>query len=278
MRRVILVSFSGLLIFLAGCGSVSSNTPGPTPTPTPVPSPTPNPSPSPTPNPSPTPSSTADSFLSTMFLIEGRSPSPIGPITVDTTANNGAGNLQLKSPGVNNTTLILQFCPYPQAFNGCSNVTSFTTDATGNANVNFTFPEKGTFSGLFQLLQTNTAEIGQTETGTSGKSFQSALLPAGTVTGGIQQTTGHAPGSGTAVVNGTTAHITLTATTPNHTFNTAVCDLFPQAPCTVFANITTDAQGNASTDVGTVQQPVGATIFRISDADGVEFVTAFRVQ
>lgn len=270
MRKAMLVLLSGLFIFLAGCGSVSNNTPGPTPTPTP--------NPSPTPTPSPTPSATADAFLSTMFLEEGRSPSPMGPITVDTNTNNGAGNLHISSPGVNNTTLILQFCPYPQAFNGCSNVTSFTTDASGNANVNFTFPEKGTFSGLFQLLQTNTAQLGQTETGTSGISFKSALLPAGTVTGGIQQTTGHAPGSGTAVVTGTTAHITLTATTPNHTFNTAVCDLFPQAPCTVFANLTTDAQGNASADVGTVQQPVGATIFRISDSDGVEFVTAFRVQ
>jgi len=42
-------------------------------------------------------------------------------------------------------------------------------------------------------------------------------------------------------------------------------------------NITTDAKGNASADVGTIQ-PAGWSIFRVSDASGVQFVTAFRVQ
>jgi hypothetical protein len=173
--------------------------------------------------------------------------------------------------------LILQFCPYPQNFANCINVTQLTTDSSGNANVNFTFPQKGTFSGVFQLVQTNSAQAAVTGTGSTGASFKSALLPAGTVTGGIQQTTGHAPGSGTVAVSGTTAHITLTGTTPNHTFATAVCSLSPQGPCSALANITTDSQGNASVDVGTVQ-PALWSVFRVSDSDGVEFVTAFPVQ
>jgi hypothetical protein len=78
-------------------------------------------------------------------------------------------------------------------------------------------------------------------------------------------------------VSATTAHITLTGTLPNHTFNTAVCSLFLQTPCAALANITTDAQGNASANVGTVQ-PAGWSVFRVSDANGVQFVTAFRVQ
>jgi hypothetical protein len=270
LRSAIVFLFTGILLLLTGCGSVSSNTPGtPTPTPTPVQSPTPTPTPSPT--------ATVDSFLSTVFLEQGRTPSAIGQITVDTTANNGAGNLQFTGIGETNTMLILQFCPYPQAFNGCFNVTSLTTDASGNANVNFTFPQKGTFSGIFQLLQTNTAQLAATATGSTGTNFRSALLPAANVTGGIQQTTGNAPGSGTAVMNGTTAHITLTGTTPNHTFNTAVCSLFLTTQCAALANITTDAQGNASADVGPVQ-PAGWSDFRVSDSDGVQFVTAFRVQ
>jgi hypothetical protein len=212
-----------------------------------------------------------------MFLEAGRNPSPIGPVTIDTTANNGAGNIQLTTSGVTNTTLILQFCPYPQGFANCFTVTSFTTDAAGNANMNFTFPQKGAYSGTFQLIQTNTAQFGATATSSSGTSFRSALLPAGTVTGGIQQTTGHASGSGTAVMNGTTAHVTLTATTPSHMFTTAICSLFLATQCAALTSVTTDAQGNASADVGTVQ-PAGLSVFRISDADGVEFVTAFRVQ
>jgi len=56
-----------------------------------------------------------------------------------------------------------------------------------------------------------------------------------------------------------------------------VCSLFPQTPCNMLANITTDAHGNASADVGTVT-PRGGSIFRVSDANGVQFVTAFRVE
>ncbi len=265
MRGIILVLFSGFLLLLCGCGSVSSSPATPTPTPTP------------TPSPSPSPQAASDSFLSTMFLENGRSPSPVGPITFDTSANNGAGNLQFMGIGETNTTLILQFCPYPQGFNGCFNITSLTTDSSGNANVNLTFPQKGTFSGSFQLLQINTAQLAATATGSSGTSFRSALLPAGTVTGGIQQTTGNSPGSGTVVVTGTTAHMVLTGATPNHTFNTAVCSLVLASPCAALATLTTDAAGNASADIGTVQ-PAGSSVFRVSDSDGVQFVTAFRVK
>ena len=196
---------------------------------------------------------------------------------MDTTANDGAGKLQFIAIGEPNATLVLQFCPYPQGFIGCSNVTSLTTDAIGNANITFTFPQTGTFSGIFQLLQTNMAQLAATATGSSGTSFQSALLPAATISGGIQQTTGNAPGSGRVLMTGTTAHITLTGTIPNHIFNTAVCSLFLQTACLPLADVTTDVLGNANINVGTVQ-PAGLSIFRVSDINGVQFVTAFRVQ
>jgi hypothetical protein len=270
----------GIVLLLAGCGGVSSKTPAPTPTPTPTPmpspSPTPAPSPSPTPSPTPTPAA-SDAFLTTMFREAGRNPDPVGTVTLDLASTNGAGNIQLTNIGENNTTQILQFCPYPEGFSNCINVTQLTTDAGGNANVNFTFPQKGTFSGGFQLVELNGAQFGATATGSSGVSFKSALLPAATVTGGIQQTSGNPPGIGNVVVSGTTAHIVLTGTMPNHTFSTAVCSLTLQTPCAPLADITTNAQGNASADVGTVQ-PAGWSIFRLSDAVGVEFVTAFRVQ
>lgn len=281
MRKVILILLSGLFIFLAGCGSVSSNTPG-TPTPTPMPSPTPAPSPTPTPEPSPVPSPTptpaaSDVFLATWFFITPgkNAPPPAGTITLDTTTNNGIGSSQLQGLDAN-STLFLQFCPYPQGFDGCSTVTSFTSNSSGAANFGFIFPFKGTFSGVFRLTDASGTPSAVTATSSTGISFKSALLPAATVTGGIQQTTGNSPGIGTAAVTGTTAHITLTGAFPNHTFNTAVCSLF-SGPCAALANITTDAHGNASADVGTIP-PAASSIFSVSDASGVQFVTAFRVQ
>jgi hypothetical protein len=142
LRRAFALSFVAIISLVilgssVGCGSVSNKMPNPTPTPTPMPTATPSPT--------PTPSAASDSFLSTMFLGNGRTPSPVGPITIDTSANDGSGNLHFTGIGENNTMLVLQFCPYPQAFNGCFNVTSLTTDATGGANVNFMFPQKGAY-------------------------------------------------------------------------------------------------------------------------------------
>jgi hypothetical protein len=266
--------FLAFLTFSAGCGSVSNSSPSPTPTPTPVASPTPTPG--------PTPSAASDAFLTTVFFQEGRVSGTAGTLTLDTTSNHGAGTIQFTGIPAPNSTLILQFCPYPQAnpnLESCSNIASLTTSAAGDANASFTFAEKGTITGQFQLVQTNGALLGATGTDTAGNSFQSALLPAGTITAGIQQTTGHAPGSGKIVMNAADATITLSGTTPNHTFTTDVCSLFPTgpAPCTALASVTTDAQGNASVNVGAVQRDL-FSIFRLSDSDGVEFVTAFQVQ
>lgn len=286
MRTVVLILFTGLLLFLSaglllflsGCGSVSNNMqPTPTPTPTPMPSPSPVPSPTPVPSPSPTPAA-ADVFLSSWINNISRDPGPFGTITVDSTANNGAGITQVNGlPGGGNSTFVLQFCPYPQNFTNCTNITPFTTDASNTANINFTFPLKGTFSGAFQVLDTSGFPDQLTGTGTTGINFKSALLPAATITGGIGQTTGNSPGFGSVVVTNSTAHITLTGAIPNHTFSTALCFVATQSPCTTLANVTTNAQGNASADVGTVPLRVGS-IFRVSDASGVQFVTAFRVQ
>lgn len=272
MRTARSILFAGLILFLAGCGSVSSNM-GPTPTPTPMPSPSPTPVPSPSPAPAP-----ADMFLASWINAISRNPGPDGTITVDSTANNGAGSTQINGlPGGGNSSFVLQFCPYPQNFSNCTNITPFMTDANNTANVNFTFPLKGTFSGAFTIIDTSGFPDESTGTGNAGINFKSALLPASTITGGINQTTGNSPGFGSAVVTNSTAHITLTGALPNHTFNTALCFVATQQPCMTLSNIVTNGQGNASADVGSVPLVVG-TIFRVSDASGVQFVTAFRVQ
>ncbi len=218
----------------------------------------------------------AGASLSTMFVLPGRVPSPFGPIVVNTTTNDGSGSMQLSNLGVINTSLVLQFCPYPRDISGCISITSFATDANGKANINFTFPQKGNYTGSFVLIDAIQPVLAGTGTGSAGISFQSALLPAATITGGIQQATGNVPGKGTIVVNETTAHITLTGATPNHTFKTTLCPP-STGQCMVLANVTTDAEGNASVDVGQIQA-AGWSMFFLSDSDGVEFVNGFQVQ
>lgn len=258
-----------LVVTLSGCGGTTKSA---TPTPTPTPGPTPSPGPMPSPTPSP---STPDSYMAVMFNDIPKVPAPVGQITIDSSTNDGTGNLQVNGTFANRT-IVLQFCPYPQELQNCSNVTSFMTDAQGAANVNFKFPQKGTFSGMFQLA-CGGEQCFVSGTGSMGVNFKSAELPASSITGGINQTTGTAPGSGAIVVNGTMAHLTLTGTTPNHQFGVALCSMFLSTACQTLASVTTDAQGNASADVGNVQ-PAGWNVFTVSDSAGVEFVTAFRVQ
>ena len=268
LRGIVFLSavlFLGIVV-LAGCGGVSVRG-GLMPTPTPAP----------TPSPMPTPGGSAgpDSFLAQIFVSVGKTPTSQGHITIDTAANSGMGSVQLNAAGANNS-LILQFCPFPQSFNNCMNITSFTTDANGNANMSFMFPQKGTFSGLFQLVGMSGVQFAASGSGGTGMNFQSALLPAATITGGIAQPTGSAPGSGAAMVTNTMAHITLNGSMPNHTFSTALCGLFPQTPCTPMAGVTTDMNGNASMDVGMLA-PGSDGIFVVSDSAGAQYVTAFRV-
>ena len=268
--RAVLLVFIGLLLPLIGCGSgsktISSTTTPSTPT-----------SSSPPTTPTPAPSNGPDSYLATMMLTIGKNPTNHGQVTIDTSANNGAGVLQLNNASFTNVEL--QFCS--QGVNSpCVNVASFSSDASGNANVNFMFPEKGTFAGVWQVVNNGCSSGCQdaaSTIGDSGVGFKSAELPAGSITGGIGQATGSAAGSGTITVTNSMAHLTLSGTTMNHTFHVALCGDPQGLGCASLSDVTSDSQGNVNADVGAIQ-PFGSSVFLVSDSAGVEFVSAFRVQ
>ena len=176
MRTITLLLFTGIFLLLAGCGSVSNNM-RPTPTPTPMPTPMPSPAPSPSPTPA-----MPDAFLASWLNNVGRNLGPLGTITLDTTANNGAGSTQSTGqPGGGTATFILQFCPYPQG--ACTNITALNNNSNST---NFTFPMKGTFSGDFQIIDTTGFPVEVTGIGfSSGIQSNFALLPAATITSGI---------------------------------------------------------------------------------------------
>jgi hypothetical protein len=273
LRKAALILVIGLSLAFLQCGCGSSNT---TPT---ASAPSPNPgstTPAPTPSPTPGPSTSPDSYLATVICcVVSRSPTVVGQTTVDASANNGAG--VWPSVGTSNgVTMVLKFCPYnSQSVNNCLNVATYTS---GGGNVNFTFPAKGAFAGSFIafLDGDNTDPQVYTASGaSSGLNFESAMLPAGTITGGIGQATGNAPGSGVLTATSTTAHLALTGTLPNHAFQVSVCAL--NASCRFLSNITTDTQGSASADVGTLRNQ-DDDIFLVGDSSGVEFISAFRVQ
>jgi len=264
-----LVSLLAISLLLAGCGAVSANL---TATP-----PTPNPAPSPTPPIGP------DSLQINLQPIVGRINLPNGQVTLDTIANDGAGKLIVPQLLTNpQEGLVFQFCSFPTNLNltGCMNIVSFTQ--TGNP-VNFDFPQKGTFTGLFQVVDNSGNQLEtslvQGPSATPGVPYRSALLPAGSLTVPLGQTTGNSPGSGSMSVVGSTAHVILQGTAPNHTFSLAICN---SVPCTAVPNssFTTDVQGSISVDIALTQANgfISAFSFAVMDSDGAEFVSAFRVQ
>jgi hypothetical protein len=267
VRKAIVVLSSGFLLLLSGCGAVSSN----------MKSASAQSSDLTHQSSAQTPKQSDELFLATMYVLPGREPREIAPITLSK-SNGGLGHLQFTLGELGNLNLLLEFCSYPDRFDNCIILASFTPDANGSANVNFTFPQKGTYAGTFSLWDTTTGVVSLlagSSTGSNGTSFFSNMLPAASITGGIEQVTGNAPGRGTIAVNGLTAHITLSHTLPNHTFNTAVCASL--ISCIAMTDVTTDADGNASIDIGQVQA-AGWSNFLLTDSDGVEFVSAFRIR
>lgn len=224
-------------------------------------------------------SSVPDSYLATIICCSvGKSQSAEGQITVDTTADDGAGTVQITNTGGNvaaNQNLILQFCPYPQNYSNCVNVASFATDSSGKASANFTLPSKGTFAGAFQILNNGNQYLVTASAATNAVNFKSAELPAASVNGGINHTTGNAAGSGSVVVTGTMAHLVLSGTSPSHAFQISVCGI--NGNCNVLATVASDAKGNVSADVTLPQ--FESVLFLVSEQTGeVDFISAFRVQ
>jgi hypothetical protein len=264
------LSLLAISLLFAGCGAVSAN-------------PAPSPSPSPAPSPTPTSPAGPDSFQINLQPVVGRINLPNGQVTLDTVANDGAGKLNVPQIVTNpQESIILQFCSFPTNLNltGCMNIVSFTQ--TGNP-VSFDFPQKGTFTGLFQVVDSSGNQLEtslvQGPSAAPGVPYRSALLPAGSLTVPLGQTTGSSPGSGSMSVVGSTAHVILQGTAPNHTFSLAICN---SVPCTAVPNssFTTDAQGNISVDIVLTQTDgfISAFSFAVIDSDGAEFVSAFRVQ
>jgi hypothetical protein len=269
-RRVIaacaMLTAVGALLLASGCGGVTNSSTNPTPSPTPTPSPAPAPN--------PTPSNPPDNYSAYLLSPVGRNNFILnaGTVKVDTAANNGAGVLQLQ-PNSGAPTgaapFTLLFCPYPTTYQNipfnyqnCITVATFTWDEQNSDSVNFTMP-KGTRS-----------VAGGMSTSSPGVGFQSALLPASSVSGGIGTATGPDTGSGSMSTNGTTLNVRITGAMPDDTYNVQLCTL--DASCKSAGTLASDGSGNISGSLATGDWSIFIGEIALSDNAGVEFISAFR--
>jgi hypothetical protein len=249
------------LTLLLACGSSSSSTstsaPAPTATSTPPPS-------SGGTAPSPTPSDTSpDHFYATFFNAIGSDTTTVqGIVQIDINANDGSGIVGYNTASA--STFVMQFCPDGGNYTNCFDVTTF--NARAGTGTTFTFPRKGTFTGVFVLTQQGTIVNygGIDNSGGVATGFAAKLLPAGS-----------SSGFGTVTVGLQTTHVTLSGAAPSHTYNVALCTI---SNCNeTVGSITTDAQGNGAVDFP-LKRFGFAGYIGLTDSSGRAYVSAFRVQ
>ena len=301
--RILALLLSGLLLaFVIGCGSgntqhtTTNNVPPfSSPAPTPVPTPTPSPTTTPTPTPSPGTFGGQTAQYEAALLRPGKTGDvAAGQIWMNFGGVNALGKVQF-SGGVANGTYDIIFEPFTN--NASFPVGTVTSDASGNVNATFTFPQKGTFSGIFHLSAgTNSfnTEIDPMDSGVdsntgfvydvpavrasavtpsiSGPVLGNDALGSGFISAG---TAGNAPGT-----NSGKLHAELHGAAPNSTYFITECGRGGSSSCFSVngPGVVTDASGNGTLDEPFFTNLDPAIVFEFIRDNQVQYVTGFTVQ
>lgn len=276
---VLVVSLTAATLVIAGC---SGGYTAPTSTSSSGSSGAANPAPTPTP--APAPGSNPDMFQAPMINGPGNK---VGQIQVNASANNGAGTLTLQG-APQSASMTLRFQPFDADTygNGAApayDITTVTTDASGNAQVNFQYPKSGVFFGAFRLMQGTTAVADSGYTYTTTPDFHASIQRASTVndvnwspvfTVGNDQVT-----SGSLNVHGSNLTIQVAGAVPNSRYDVSMCPNGEGSGCYQVASFNTDASGaaSASADLTGTYTPAGET-FYIFRGNALEYVGGFKVQ
>ncbi len=215
----------------------------------------------------------------------------VNPFYVGKFSGNTVGSMVLNSDGsgsatfqvAENTTYNFTFCQYPSQEQGCPVLTTFTTDANGNAKISFQMPQKGTFVGEFVAETPNNAFY---DSGfilpATGDMYLSPLVRASTVTGGIPNVViGSEPLTSGQITanNSNTAHIAVQGAQPNNTYTVTFCFNTDGSSCWQAGTLKTDSAGNGSTDIGIINNNFDYDgVFHLDDANGVQYITAFTLR
>jgi hypothetical protein len=183
-----------------------------------------------------------------------------GQVTVDATAIDGTGTVQLSGAAAM-TLFTFSFCPFPSGKYACFTVTTLTTDTTGVAQATFIFPA-GTWAGDFQVTTGgNLFASTAFDPTTSNQSYTAALQPQSTTNpNGVNlvpvPTVPQDPlSSGRVTISGSNAQVTLQGAVPSATYNLTLCTLADGSGCFQQSTpIITDISGNANISIPITQE------------------------
>ncbi len=216
----------------------------------------------------------------------GMSSVDVGQVTINASANNGAGTVSVHNVDAAKT-YALAFCPQSGA--ACIALGSFTTDASGSASFNFTFPKAGTWAGAFQLSGGSVAIADGLIGGASGGlGLQAPLYPVKSVTTGIavlpEGKLGSEPlSSGQLTINNGIVTASLMGAAPNNTYSyvyvLGYASYGGSSDYGTLTTFTTDANGNGNGNFGEMFNAAAYSFLSlVVDNAGAEYVAGFRVQ
>jgi len=223
--------------------------------------------------------------MATMFAANsdgtaGASAPPLGTVTVDDSANDGRGTLKITGSQAN-TSYEFRFCSGSDTqpvTTSCTSIVSYSTDASGSANVMFQVPpgpssSSGYHVGSFYVFNNgNAVYVGGANAQTAGTSFRAAVLP--------QCCVNLPPGGGSVSASGQSIHVALTGVPASMSYEVLLCAPTPAGiRCNSFGTNTVDvdAQGNGAKDFSLSNQTFIGFVL-IKNHLGQDYETGFRVQ
>ncbi len=272
--------FLGLAV-LAGCGSSNTTATNAPPTTTP-----PTNSPQPTGN--PPLAQTSQQYEAALLrpVNTGTGEAAGGQIIVNAGGTSGAGKVTATN-GAKSASYTITFRPFTNSSSSSIQVGTVMSDAAGNINGSFTFPQKGTFAGIFHLsagTNASNTEIDPMDSGVDDNTnfvFNVPVVQASQVSPTIEgMTFGTDPlATGFVTANQGNLHVELHGAAPNATYDIVQCD--PVNGCNAGGAVTTDGTGTAISDqtylVNNRWDP--RVVFGLLKGfNNLEYVTGFTVQ
>jgi hypothetical protein len=200
-----------------------------------------------------------------------------GKVSVDTTGNT---TVTLSGAGASNT-YTLQFCTALDSdyqtqgayAPDCFDVTTVTTDATGDGTATVKFPRPGDWAGDFSLNNSSGKAVYRTTLSPtlSNETYFSTLLPDTKTDGGMVTTlSAQAPlTSGTVTYSNGTLQFTVKGASPNTSYYTSSSEnvYIDSSGSYQLTTFTTDASGNGSSTFAWANLSPGGDLFQVGQSD-----------
>jgi hypothetical protein len=212
-----------------------------------------------------------------------------GQVTIDTSGNT---TVQVTGQAANKT-YTAQFCPAVDAnadykTPACFNVTTLSTNGSGNGSSTVKFPISGNWAGDFSVIDSSGKTALQTwifpiAPSSETQPYLSMLLPESTTNGGVVAThKGQNPlTGGTVTYSSGTLMVTVKGALPNTNYDPVESNsrfIYNSSTYSLEPGITTDAAGNGSTSINLPSQGTeGGDMFTVEGGSGAGYIGGFSI-